>query len=376
MKKILPKDFIKNVIVEIGRIEWNRETITRIVLSFLLLIGLVEPFIAPSKAQAAEAYVMYVPDRMTAASDPTGSICINRNSTMGTGTSSVTITFPSSYTIDTTLANWALNTTSTNIPGGTTQWPTTTSGNATAASNSTKAVTWTTGDLTSATTTYCLHFTATGGVSRSGSAANNLTGTIATNILTPGNQFAVSLVGQGADQIIVTATVSATFSFSLSASTSAFSTNLPTSGSPATSIYPIAMTISTNAANGWTSWVKDANANGLTSALSGDHICFNYPSTCTAYVNSSGNVVTISSIPGYGLSAAAGSGSPTIAAPYAGSSTAFGVLNNGQFEQLSSMTGPVSGAVTNLTFGAEASATNKAAPDYTDTVTVIAAGQF
>ncbi|HSW97613.1 MAG TPA: hypothetical protein VLF89_07350, partial [Candidatus Saccharimonadales bacterium] len=97
-----------------------------------------------------------------------------------------------------------------------------------------------------------------------------------------------------------------------------------------------------------------------------------------AFATGAGNVHTISNTTaGYGMSAAAGTGTPTIATEYAGNGTStFGSLDSTKFEQIASQTVPANANTATLTFGAEATPTTKAATDYTDTVTITAAGQF
>jgi hypothetical protein len=327
-----------------------------------LLIGLTivwslsNFFISPAKAAFTQIY--YRPDRMTAATAPSGSVCA-KTATAGSETS-MTIIFPSTYTIDTTLNTWNLDTTATNIPTGSTQWPTTTSGNATAANNGTKAVTWTVGDLSSTSTLYCLHFTATG-TSVSGSAADNLTGTIATNI-DSALSYAVSLVASGADLVTVSATVPTTFSFALGSNAAALGT---LSTSAVTSATGITATISTNARLGWSAWVKNT---GLTSTAA---------SASVAAPGSYGSTFDLSSVTGYGLDVNAGSGTPTVDSAYDGTAdTNFvGVLQTA-FKPIATKSTPGASDTVTLRFRAKIASTQAAATDYSDTVTVVAAGNF
>jgi hypothetical protein len=352
----------------------------RVLLLLIILFGSIEPFLFPSSANAVVTGFLRT-DRMGSSVATGGTVCMTP-ATTGTE-AKVVVTFPATgatadathYGVNQTAGNWTVTT--TNIPTGSTAWPTI----ATATTASGGSVTFGGGDLTVGTQ-YCFNFTGTSTLSTPTAANNNLTGTIQTQ--TSGNSpidtvnFALSNVTSNNDQIVVTASVASTFSFALSGNTAALGT-LTTSGAPNTAS-AITMTISTNALNGWLAWAKNTNAtSSLVSAAASDGICFggNYP-TCTgaAYQTGSGNVHSLSSAAGYGLSVAAGSGTPTVATEYAGSSTSFGSLDNTKFEQIASKNAPVTASTATLTFGAEASATNKPATDYTDTVTISAAGQF
>lgn len=337
-----------------------KKQLSNIILSVILAAGLIEPFLFAAPAQAAFTFVEYRPDRMAAATAPTGVVCA-KTATSGTE-STMTITFPSSYTVDSTTSNWTLDTTATNIPSGTTQWPSTTSGNASNVSG--QAVTFTVGDLSSGATTYCLHFTA-GGTSVSGSAANDLTGSIATDI-DSAKSYAVSLVTAGNEQISVTATVPPTFTFSLSTSSQALGTlssSTTTSGSGST------LTISTNATNGWQAWMKSANGE-LSSSSTSDNI------SAGTYQTGSGNIVDLASTTGYVVDVNTGSGTPTIDAAFNGSNTTSGGVPATNFAFIATKGTPGASDTVSIVPRAKPSATNKAATDYTDTLTITAAGQF
>lgn len=325
----------------------------------LLLLSL-NLFFYPRGAYASVTQVNYRPDRHAASSVPSGSVCI-KTSTSGVE-SSMTITFPSQFTIDTTLANWVLDTTANNIPAGSTQWPSTSTGNATAANNGTKAVTWTVGDLSSTTTLYCLHFTASG-TSSMGAAGTDLSGSIATNI-DAASSFATAVITGTNDQISVSATVPPTFSFSLGANSVALGT---LSSGSVTSGTAITATVTTNARLGWSAWVKSTNG-GLHSTTA---------NTTMASPNAYPTISDLSAADrGVVLDANTGTGTPTIDAGYDGNTVNKGGDFNTNFKPVATKATPGSGDTFDLVVRARPSATQLAAADYSDTLTVVAAGNF
>lgn len=309
-------------------------------------------------ASVTEAYVRL--DSMETSVLPVGSVCM-KTSTAGTE-SSLTVTFPTAFTVDSNTAHWTLDTTANNIPQGTTQWASTGSGNATTVSG--QAVTFTVGDLTANTLT-CLHFTATG-TSSTGSAGNDEVGSLATDVDATAYDYALSIVATGGEDVSVNATVSPTFSYSLSPSTSV-SFN---SGNPLVvgTVYSASttLTIGTNAASGWISWVENS-ANGLYNSVSATSISnLSYGSTTTL---SGANY-------GYGLDADSGSGSPTIDTAYDGATAndAGGMQN--AFKLMASKTpGPANSDTVTLNFRSRINAA-QAPGSYSDLVTVLAAGAF
>lgn len=360
----------------------DREKSLRVLGAVVLTLGLLEPLFYPTVANAAVTGYLRI-DRMKAGQATAGTVCMTPNATHTTSNNTVTVTFSNGdasttgFTLGSTGSNWTATT--SNLPTGSTAWPGITAATPTI-SGQTVTYTMASNQTLTAATQYCFNFPGTSTLTSRSTAASNLTGTIVATDTTPANNETVSYATAtiSDDRIIVTATVPATFSFSLGAFAAVLG-SLPTSGAPNTAT-AITATVSTNANNGWLAWAKNTNANSaLTSASTGDGICFggNYP-TCTgaAYQTTSANVHSFSGAAGYGLSVAAGSGTPTVAPEYAGSATTFGSLDSVKFEQIASKNAPAASNTFTLTFGAEATATNKAATDYTDTVTISAAGQF
>lgn len=354
-----------------------KQKIFRLSVALTLLFGTLEPFAFPFPVFAANATGYVRLDRVKLNTATGGSVCFNPTASETT-VRQMAVTFPVSGTpgtadsthfgVNQTAANWTWDTTSTNLPNGTSAFP----GTATTSTVSNGVITFiVTADQSLNTgTTYCLHFTATSTLTTPTSAGNNFTGTIALNN-SGGTQIGSELVNYASsiisnDQISVTATVTSGFTMSLSSNTAALG-NLPTSGAPATAA--ITLTVSTNAANGWTSWVKNANSGSkLTSATTSD------TSIASGAFSGGSNTHNLTGAAGYGL--AVTSGTATIATDYNVSTPTVGSLDSTQFEKIASETAPASAHTVTLTFAAEAAATTKPASDYTDTVTVLAAGQF
>lgn len=326
-------------------------------------INLIVPLIV-SAAPLTNAYIRL--DRMKASTATTGVVAA-KAATVGTE-AGVRVTFPAGFTVSTTLANWAVATTS--LPAGCTAWP-----GIAAPTNaiSGQSVDFVGGDLTVGTL-YCFRWTNTAALTTS-TANPDKTGTITTcttyatcssTTLDTGN-YATAVIAE--DQITVTATVPATFSFTLSGTTDALgtlSTSAVTSSSPARTV-----TLATNASNGYIVWIMDSNA-GLTSASASDTI------NTSGTVDDACSAAYSSGTEFYGLDADETNdpqANGTIDAEYNCTANTVGAYST-TFTELATGTGPTSGYVITLNNRAAAAAINKAATDYTDIVTVSGAGNF
>jgi hypothetical protein len=333
----------------------------------LMLFALVLPMLSASSAEAAgfqQASVRL--DRLKASTATGGTVCA-KPATVATE-ADVQVVFPTGFTVNGTASNWTVTT--TGLPSGATAWP----GAGTATAVSGQTVTFPSGDLTVGTL-YCFNFSGINTLTN-GTAGNDKAGSITTRTSAPAaidaSSYALSIVSD--DQIVVSATVPPTFSFSLSGNTDAFTSDLSTS---TTSTAGRTVTIATNAANGWVAWVKSANA-GLNSATTGASIATagtvdNSPtdlSSTTGYVLDVD--VTADSATGTGsVSQAAGYG-----AEYNGTNVTSGGALSTSFQPIAAASGTTDGDVLTLTERAKISAVQPAAADYTDTLTVVAAGRF
>lgn len=303
-------------------------------------------------------------DRLQVSTATTGTVCAFVTAANGTE-ASLNVTFPTGYTVSTTLANWTVSTTNLAWPTGASAWP----GIGTASAVSGQVVTFPSNDIVT-DGLYCFNWTNTAAMTTKSTATNNNSGSLTTRNSVPATidsgGYATATVSS--DQIVVTATVAETFSFALSASTDnlgALSTSA-VSSSPT----PRTATISTNAKNGWSAWAKDSST-GLNSAAAAYTIASTTPGTNSTLAGGS---------EGYNLgitsSQVGGSGTITVAAPFVG-----GVLGKGggldtSLRTLATSNGTANSATLTLTNNAAISPITPAASDYTDTITIIAAGLF
>ena len=316
---------------------------------------------APYASAVSQAFVRF--DRIKTSTATTGTVCMNPN-VVGTEVD-VQVTFPTGYTVSTTLGNWTVNTTNLAWPTGGTAWP----GISTATAAAGQVVTFPSTDLTVGTL-YCFNWTNTAALSIKAAATASNAGTIVTRATGPSVIETVnySTASIADDQIVVTASVPQTFSFSLSGNTDALGT-LAT-GSVTTSPTPRTATVNTNAKNGWYVWAKDSNT-GLNSASAASTIASTTPGT---------NSTLSAGTPGYNTgitqTQAGGSGTVTVATPFVGGSTGRGGGLDTTLRTLVSSTGTADTAVVTLTNNVAIGVTTAAATDYTDTITVVGAGLF
>lgn len=343
----------------------NRNSLVSLAFYLALIISLLYPFFAPkmSGATVTEAFVRF--DRLATGAAISGTACMETD-TVGTETN-VVIDFPSDWTISQTAGDWTVTT--TNLPvrpstGGTaTAWP----GINTATTVNGVSVVFAGSDLT-VDTWYCFNFT--GASSTVGPAGNDKTGTLKTQGGAPyvdTVEYATSVVSASADQITVTASVSAQMTFSLDSNSVALGTL--SSSSETYDATGITQEVITNARNGWVSWVRSANA-GLDSATASDSI------DSGSYTSGVGNITDLASVAGYVLDVVPSTGAPTIATEYDGDGNSSGGNLDTNFRQTARGSVPTASDEVTLHVAARASATNAAADDYTDILTVSAAGSF
>lgn len=317
-----------------------------------------------SAAQLSEAYVRL--DRMKASQTTGGTICAKIATIAGTD-AKLKVTFPTGFTVNSTPGNWTVTT--TNLPAGSTAMP----GIATATDATGQVVTFPISDISSNSTLYCFNFSGTSTLTNA-TAGNDKTGSISIttsgDVEIDGGIYALSIISD--DQVVITATVPATFSFALGANTQSLGT---LSTGSITSGTGVSVTVGTNAGNGWLGWVLSANA-ALNSASTGDSIATvgtvdAAPSTLSA--GTEGYVLDADLTTDSGT---AGTGAVTVNAEYNGDSTAKGGTLTTTFSEFASADGPSDGDVITLIPRAAISALTQAGTDYTDTLTVVGAGHF
>jgi hypothetical protein len=168
------------------------------------------------------------------------------------------------------------------------------------------------------------------------------------------------------------ATTNPTFTYSLQTSTQAnppltVGIGVINAGQVTTSWQKIIATITTNAYNGGTVYVYDANS-GLSSAQTSHTI------SSTQNDLSSGGVSE-----GYGaraVSVSQDSGTMEIISPYNGADNNVGPLDTEKRPLADSSSAPVTNGQVNFELKAKAASTTFAASDYSDVVTVVASGSF
>lgn len=355
------------------KIKSGRKRIASISI-LIIILGIILPFVYPFNVQAGTLTSTLIRlDRVKASTATTGLVCATTPSTDNGTEADVQVTFPTGFTVSTTVGNWTVAT--TNIPSGATAWP----GIGTATAVSGQTVTFPSTDL-SVSTQYCFRWTNTAALTTS-TAGNDKTGTVTTRTSVPAtidsSTYAVSIISD--DQISVTASVPQTFSFALSGNTMPLGTLSTASVTSSTSR---TATIATNAASGWISWVQGANGNSANGALSS----ISTGATIPAPGSSTDNTPTdLASTTGYVLDVdittdGAGSGTVTQAsnfgAEFNGTNTTSGGSVSTLLQPIAASNGTTDGDVLTLTARAKITATQAAANDYADTLTVVAAGRF
>ncbi|HWQ60456.1 MAG TPA: hypothetical protein VN420_04940 [Candidatus Fimivivens sp.] len=305
-------------------------------------------------------------DRMAASTATGGTVCA-KAATASVETT-VKVTFPTGFGVNTTAANWTVTT--TNLPNGSTAWI----GITTASSAVGQDVTFPSGDMVVGTL-YCFNFSGTSTLTTS-TAGNDKGGVVTTQASGPTtidtDSFALSIISN--DQIVVSAVVPATFSFALSGNTDSFGSNLSTTTASTTGK---TVTLTTNANGGWITWVKSANA-ALNSASTSKTIATtgSIDDSPTDLTSATGYLldvdITTDSGTGTGtVSQAAGYG-----AEYNGTNTTSGGTLSTTFQPVAASSGTTGGDVLTLIERAKITAVQEAAADYTDTLTVVAAARF
>ncbi len=281
---------------------------------------------------------------------------------------SVKLTFGSGFTVNGTPSNVTIDngcSQGASFQGeSATDWPGTSTA-ATAVSG--QDVTISSSDLTPATYySFCI----TGGVTNPGSGGTKEI-TITTQTSGPAaidtKTVAVDIVSDNADQVTVTAAVPASFNFALAEN----AITLGDLSTTATVTDNVAIDVDTNAGNGWHAWVKSANA-ALNSASTSDAV--NTQGTVDAAPTAYSTGVEHYQLD-IDVTNGTGSGTPSADAEYTGTGGSGGTLTTA-YTTIATSTGPGTDDGITFTIYAAASAINEAADDYTDTLTIIGAGNF
>ena len=324
----------------------------------VLLMGMFAPLVMVRPAYAdnfAQAYLRA--DRMKA-STATNVLVVFTPVAAGTE-AKVKVTFAAGYTVD---AAPTVNT--DNLPAGVTALP----GTLTAAGAGQVVTISGVTDLTAATS-YGVNIATGITNTTAGEYENTVATTTSGDTVIDTSNVAVRIITD--DQIVLTATVPPTFNFTLSGNSDTFTTDLDPASVVSTT--GKTATIATNADKGWITWVKSANA-ALSSATTGETI------DTTGTVNAIPDALSAGTN-GYVLDVdattqGAGTGTMTIDAEYNGADTSSGGTLSTSLQPIASANGTTDGDVATLLARAAISAVKGAADDYTDTLTVIGAGNF
>lgn len=313
-----------------------------------------------SAAALTQSFVRF--DRMKISTATTGTVCAKAATTAVEA--SVQVTFPTGYTVSTTVGNWTTSTTNLAWPATAVAWP----GVGTATTVAAQVVTFPSTDLTVGTL-YCFNWTNTAALTMKATATASNSGSITTRDSVPATidtaNFATASIAD--DQIVVTAVVPQSFSFALSGNTDALG-NLSTASVVSSPVARTA-TVNTNAKNGWNVWASDANT-GLASALAAATIASTTPGT-----NSTLSAGTAGYNTGVTQAQTSGSGTIIVATPFVGGASTGGGLDT-TLRSLASSNGTANNAVLTMTNNVAISSITPAASDYTDTIRVIGAGLF
>lgn len=352
-------------------VRWSRPNYNRGVLVAVLVLGLVAQLLPQDVFAVTGFQSTYIRlDRMKIATTTGGTVCANPT-TVATE-AKVLITFPSTYTVNATAANWTV--TVTNLPAGSTAWPSIAT--ATTATSPANVVTFPSGDLTVGTL-YCFNFSGTTTLTTASSIASNQQAAIQTqtgaSATIDSSQIALANITD--DQIVVNAVVPPSFSFVLSGNVDAFTANLDPASVISTTGKTV--TITTNAKGGWIAWAKDSRQ-GLFSATT------NYTIPTAGTVNGAPSTLATGT-EGYVLDTdlttdAAGGCTLTIDPEYNGVGTNQGGTLSANFQPIAACTGATpataNGDIITLIERAAIAGNTPAGTDYTDTITVVGAGNF
>lgn len=329
---------------------------------FSLLFQLFAPIMATQVTAATLTQTFVRFDRLKISSPTTGTVCA-KPATVGTE-ADVKVTFPTGYTLG-AAATFTVNTSNLAWPSGGTAWL----GIGTATIVSAQDVTFPSADLVVGTL-YCFNWINSAAVSvKAGATASN-SGIVTTEATGPvtidtANYSTASISD---DQITVTASVNQTFSLALSANSDSLGTI--GTGVVSTSPAPRTATVNTNAKNGWQAWAKDSST-GLNSAAAAFTLASTTPGTNSTLVAGTEGYNT-----GVTYTQTNGTGTTTVAVPFVGGSTGRGGGLDTSLRSLATSNGTVNNGVLTITNNATISTITPAASDYTDVITIIAAGLF
>ncbi len=297
-------------------------------------------------------------DRMKA-STATNVLVVIKPATVGTE-AKVVVTFAAGYTVS---ASPTVNTSS--LPAGVTALP-----GSLSASGAGQVVTVTGVTDLSVGTSYGFNI-ATGITNgTAGEKVNTIATKTSGDVDIDSTRVAVRVVSD--DQIVITASIPPTLVFTLSGNTDTFATDL--SPSSVVSTTGKTVTIGTNADNGYIVWVRSTNA-ALSSATTLESVATAGSidaAPTTLSIGSDGYVLDVNLTTDSGI----GTGTVTIDPEYNGTTTSAGGTLSTSYQPIASANGTTDSDVLTVIARASISAVKAAADDYTDTLTLVGAGNF
>ncbi len=361
-------------------IKYNSKFKIAAVLLVTLVLQLSIPFLYPQKSQAAvltEGSIMLYRMGASVANSATNPILVVYKPTSTATEARVMITLTdataSGFTIDSTASNITTSIGGvfpSTYQGESITGVTITNAQASAVSDggNTTDITFLTNDLTPGT---LYGFLITGGITNP-SGAGTQTGTITSQTSAPATidslGVAMDVTTATGDEVVVTATVPATFNFALSANSLALgtlSTGSITSGN-------VTVDIDSNAGNGWVAFIRGSGSAVLSSASTGDSISSTATgSPVTVAAGAKGYVVDVA-----GSQGGSSGGTLSIATEYDGNGTSTGGVIATTYEQIAQSTGVALNDTLTLTALVTISAVTEAASDYTNTWDVVGAANF
>ena len=379
---------------------WAKKTkIVNLALAVVIgVVGIAGVVFVP-KAQADAFTKVYVRlDHLTGTTATGGRVCATPSTAQLAQTENkVIINFPTTaatdYVVNSTAANWTVNTTFES-GSGLTAWP----GIGTATNVTGKAVTFPRGDLTSTANTYCFNFSATNTLTTSSAGAAVSTFAYVETQTAASAQIDKSYWGAtmiSGETVTVNAVVAPFFTLALNGTTDTFATNL-SSTAINTSNSNRTVQVDTNALNGWLVWVKGSNfktvsdtgtnpANrhgALTSATAGGYAISNNTTNALVTPNASHAFSGSGGVEDYGLATTintdgAGGGTVSLNGVYNGTTAGnAGVIDPTQYRPIASSNGTAAGDILNIKMLVTITNSTPPGADYTDTLTYIGAGQF
>ncbi len=302
-------------------------------------------------------------DNMKVSAGTTGTICA-KPATAGTE-AFVAITFPTGFTVG-AAGTWAVNTTNLAWPTGAIAWPGITTTPAPTVSSQT--VTFTAGDLTVGTL-YCFNWTGTTSVTEPVTNGNSELGSVTTQLAgnTPLDSSPYATATLTDNTVVVTATVPPLFQMSMNVNSDALGT-INTLNPVSSSGTKPAVTINTNAKNGWQLWGNDNNT-GLKSTQANYTIASHTGTLATGQEFYNTGVFSKTQVGGAGtISIVAGWDDTTPNFTGTGLTTSL--------QTIATSNGTTDTGVVTLINNAVIKATTPAATDYSDTQNYVAAALF